>query len=137
MEEKVLYKNNVIEINNPGNQKIVVYAHPKDSIVFNLDISKLKKSIINGDLVIQTVAGGSIAIANYSSMFLQNELPKFSDILGISYESDDLLSGEAKLSFNDVEKYVLSRTISSPDSQSNSGEYLASAENIANSKMDQ
>ncbi len=137
MEEKIVYKNNIIEVNNPGKQRIVVYAHPKDSIIFNLDLSKLKKTIINGDLVIQSVAGGTITISNYASMFLQNELPQIKDALGMYYSPDDLLFAEAKLSFNDVEKYILSRTISSPDSQKNSGEYLASAKTIAEGKLDQ
>jgi hypothetical protein len=128
MASKVQYKNNVVEVREPNKGNIVVYSHPGDTIELFFDISKLNKKMMNGDLIIKTLSGATVTIANYSVMFLSNELPVIKDILGVSYDINSILnnSSNAVLNSDEIDKYVLSRKINTPINTLEDGDNLNS-----------
>ncbi len=129
----IIYGKNTVEVVDSKDSKSVVYAHPGDEIIFNFDISALKKTMINGDLVISTLSGGSITVANYSIMFMQGGAPLIKDSLSNTYEYNDLI-GEHKLirSNDNPDMIVIDRFTSTPDSTTRESEKLASG----NAKID-
>ncbi len=113
----VVYDKNSIQINDPKDRKTVVYSHPSDKIVFNFDISKLNKQIVNGDLVITTLSGGSVTVANYAVMLMQNQLPIILDIIKENYTYEDFLQTTRATTHSDnPDVVIINRIKSTPDS---------------------
>jgi hypothetical protein len=129
MNNSLLYKAGSIQVSDPRKENIVVYAHPGDKINLDFDISSLKKTLVNGDLVIRTQSGGTVTIANYSIMFMQNQFPAIIDSLSAEYGYYDFLGGAKPTSSSDnPDSYVVNRVISTPKSDGFSGEFLATGQ---------
>ncbi|XWO14333.1 hypothetical protein HPDP_01055 [Candidatus Hepatincola sp. Pdp] len=137
MDKYVVYGKNQIEVNAVKGHSLVVYAHPNDTINLNVDISSLKTSIVNGDLIIELLTGDKITIANYALMSMANEAPKISDLLGNQYNFQNLLTGSTAIySTDDPNGYVIDRKISAPTGLNDEGRYLNSAEADVNKDGD-
>lgn len=129
MDKYVIYGKNQIEVNAVKGHSLVVYAHPNDKISLNVDLSSLKTSIVNGDLVIEMLTGDKITIANYALMSMANEAPQINDLLGNQYNFQNLLTGNGAIySTDDPNGYVIDRKISAPTGLNEEGQYLNSAE---------
>jgi hypothetical protein len=128
MEENVSYENNSANIKEPMGDDAVVYAHPGDVLRFGFDISQLRKEIVNGDLVIYTLSGKKITIANYAIMFAWQEQPDVVDIVGNVYQADDLMKDtRATLSTDELARVVVDRKVSSADTTLEGTQTLAHA----------
>ncbi|MDR2008186.1 MAG: hypothetical protein LBQ34_04355, partial [Alphaproteobacteria bacterium] len=132
MSSSVVYNPEAINVSDPRRENVVIYAHPGDRINIGFDVSSLRSEIVNGDLVIRTLGGGSITIANYSIMALQDKAPQILDSLAHSYSLEDFLGSSNNNSalinsFDAPSAMVVSRVISTPRSMI-TGEFLSSGE---------
>ncbi|MDR0483713.1 MAG: hypothetical protein LBH40_00335, partial [Alphaproteobacteria bacterium] len=132
MANSVVYNPDTIQVQDPRRDNVVVYAHPGDKINIGLDVSSLRREVVNGDLVIKTLSGGSITIANYSIMFLQDKAPIIVDSLSKEYSYYDFLNASSDVaaitsSSDSPDSVIVSRVVSTPRSIS-TGDFLASGE---------
>ncbi|MCL2567099.1 MAG: hypothetical protein FWE18_03245 [Alphaproteobacteria bacterium] len=132
MANSVTYNTDAIQVQDPRKENVVIYAHPGDKINIGFDISALRVEVVNGDLVIKTLGGGSITIANYSIMALQEIAPLIVDSLSHQYAFADFLNSSptaaaAITSTDNPDSFVVNRVVSTPKSVV-SGDYLTSGE---------
>ncbi|MGV3279226.1 beta strand repeat-containing protein, partial [Rickettsiales bacterium LUAb2] len=138
-QDVIINKEPALELHydNIKDKNQVVFVHPKREIKFDFDISKLKKDIDNGNLVIHLLNGNTVTIASYGVMAYDGIAPNISDVSNKGYDPFSMFDTKGFSEDDGLGKVVVTRQISSPDSLQPAGQDLASSQNIANDVNDQ